>query len=148
MERRTIAQQIQDIDAKSPGMDNTELARILGCSRQMVSMVRQGKRGTKEYEDAGVDVDAENAAFMALEAARQSLQLQMAAEEAKEKAFHSENGLKNAKAWALFAGKATNRSPDRDEDITDAEAEEIAKKFLHDHGRELAEGAENFLKNG
>lgn len=137
-----LSAQIKRLKETSPDLSQADIALTLGCSEAHVSMVLSGKRG-KDEAPAETVLD-EGATELAMAKTMQALRLQDGAD-AKEDLTRSTTAMQNAKTWATLSGVATNRDRDRDEPMSDDEAEKLAAKFFEKAGEKVAAEAEAHL---
>lgn len=139
----SLSSQIKRLRETNPDMSQEDIALTLGCSAAHVSMVLAGKRGK---EDAPAEaLPDEGATELALQKTLMALRLQDGADP-KLDLSRSNQALNNSKTWATLAGVATNRDRDRDEPMSDEEADQLAEKFFQKAGEQVAAEAEAHLK--
>lgn len=112
----TLSLRVQKALEANPDMKQVDIAKMCGCSTTLVSLIKNGKREPQEVEDNAVEVLSEDAAFLMMEKARHVAHSDNEGLDPKERNALSDAALKYARAWATFAGKATNRDRDRDEE--------------------------------
>lgn len=140
----TATEQVKRILQNRPDLTDTEISIMVGCSKQLVGMVRMGKRGTSVSEPER-DATAEAAAKLALLTVEESLKDQLRSDNPKDAAIHADTAWKGSKTWAILAGKALNRDRDRDEEMSDDEANALVEKFFNKAREKTAEEAERYL---